>query len=82
MPAEEWSSAFRPVDETGLPIPPQKLPLMVTLMTQRPAHDRFFIQGLDGVRRHLEVTSIPITGLSGDFLGAVALFWEISEACG
>ncbi len=77
MPAEEWSLAFTPVDATGAPIPATELPLMMTLRTRRPAHHRFFIRGLDGTRRHLEVTSIPITGLSGEFLGGAALFWEI-----
>jgi hypothetical protein len=79
MPAEAWSSVFTPVDDEGRPIPPTKLPLMITLDKHRPAYQRFFIQGLDGVRRHLEVAAIPIAGIQGDFLGAVALFWELSE---
>jgi PAS domain-containing protein len=79
MSAEEWSSVFTPVDEAGQPIPPKDLPLRVTLSKQRPAYRRFFIRGLDGLLRHLEVASIPITGLHGEFLGAAALFWELSE---
>jgi hypothetical protein len=31
----------------------------------------------DWPRRHIEVASIPISGLKGEFLGAAALFWEI-----
>ena len=31
MPAEEWSTIFTPVDEQGQPIPPDDLPLMITL---------------------------------------------------
>ena len=49
------------------------------LVRHRPAYQRFFIRGLNGVRRHLEVAAIPIAGIQGDFLGAVALFWELSE---
>ncbi len=79
MPAEEWSSAFAPLDEGGQPIPPENLPLRITLTKRRPAYRRLLIRGLDGVRRHLEVASIPITGLRGEFLGAAALFWELSE---
>jgi PAS domain-containing protein len=79
MSAEEWSSAFTPLDEGGQPIPPEQLPLRITLAKQRPAYRRLFIRGLDGVLRHLEVASIPITGVQGEFLGAAALFWEISE---
>jgi PAS domain-containing protein len=67
MPAQRWSLAFSPVDPSGQPVPPDDLPLMITL------------RGLDGVVRHIEVASIPITGLQGEFLGAVALFWEMSE---
>jgi PAS domain-containing protein len=79
MPAEEWSTVFAPVDDEGRPIPPARLPLMIALEKRRPAYRRFFIRGLNGVRRHLEVTAIPIAGIQRDFLGAVALFWELSE---
>ena len=79
MPAGKWSSAFTPVDDEGLPIPPDELPLMMTLTKQRPAHKRLHIRGLDGVLRHIEVTSFPICGFQRDILGAAALFWELSE---
>ena len=79
MPAEEWSTGFDPVDAEGKPILPEELPLMIALTRRRPAYRRFFIRGLNGVRRHLEVAAIPITGLQGEFLGAAALFWELSE---
>ena len=77
MPAAVWSSAFTPVDDAGQPIAPDELPLMITLAQRRPAHKSFHIQGMNGVRRHIEVTSIPILGLQGEFLGGAALFWEI-----
>jgi hypothetical protein len=50
---------------------------MITLARQRPAYKRFSIRGLNGVKRQIEVASIPIVGLQGEFLGAAALFWEI-----
>jgi PAS domain-containing protein len=77
MPAEEWSTAFTPIDEQGQPMPPEELPLMIALTTRRPAHRRYYIHGLDGVRRHIEGVSIPIIGLQGEFLGAASLYWEI-----
>jgi PAS domain-containing protein len=77
MPAEVWSSAFTPVDDQGRPVPPEDLPLMVALTKQRPAYKRFHIQGVNGVRRQIEVAAIPILGLQREFLGAAALFWEI-----
>ncbi len=79
MPLEEWSTAFNRVDDEGQPIPPEDLPLMISLTEKRPAYKRMHMEGLDGVVRHIEVTSIPITGLEGDLLGAVAFFWELSE---
>ncbi|MGH1481715.1 MAG: PAS domain-containing protein [Geminicoccales bacterium] len=77
MPAEDWSSMFLPVDDQGELIPPNDLPLMVTLKTHQPAHKHFTIKGLDGAARKIGVTSIPFSGLKGEFLGAAALFWEL-----
>ena|SRR5215467_5655720 len=79
MPAEEWSTVFTPIDDEGRPIPPNELPLMITLAKQRPAHARLSIRGLDGVIRRLDVAAIPIAGLEGEFLGAAAIFWELIE---
>jgi PAS domain-containing protein len=79
MSADAWSSAFTPEDEQGNLIPPENLPLRITIAQRRPTSQRFFIRGLDGAVRHLEVASIPIAGLGGDFLGAAALFWEVSK---
>ncbi len=79
MTLEEWSSAFTRVDDEGQPIPPEDIATMITLTKKRPAHKRYHARGLDGVVRHLEVTSIPINGLRGEFLGAATFFWELSE---
>ena len=82
MSAKEWSSAFMPEDSEGHPVPPEDVPLMITITKKRPAYLRFFIRGLDGVRRHVEVASIPIAGLDGDFLGGAALFGKFRiDAC-
>ena len=79
MPAEEWSSIFTVVDDDGRSVPPNDLPLMITLTKRRPAYSRFFIKGLDGVVRHVEVAAIPISGLQNEFLGAAAMFWEVPK---
>jgi PAS domain-containing protein len=79
IPAKTWTSMFAQTDEQGQPIPPEELPLILTLATRRPAYKRFHIRGMNGVRRHIEVASIPIVGLQGEFLGAMSLFWEIQE---
>jgi len=79
MPAAEWSSVFTVIDDGGQAVPPDELPLMIALTMRRPAHSRFFIKGLDGTVRHVEVAAIPISGLQDEFLGAVAIFWEVAR---
>jgi PAS domain-containing protein len=79
IPAKKWTSMFQPTDEQGQAIPPEELPSMIALATRRPAYKRFYIHGMNGVRRHIESSSIPIVGLQGEFLGATSLFWEIQE---
>lgn len=75
MPVGEWSVIFNPEDEAGNSLPPLELPLVKTLMTQRPAQGSFWIESLRGERHFLSVTSFPIVGRSGRFLAAIAIFW-------
>jgi PAS domain-containing protein len=76
MPASEWSTRFTPMDREGKPIPPDALPLMIALTERRPAKKCFYIRGVDGIKREIDVTAFPITGQADRFLGGVALFWE------
>ena len=77
MPVEVWSTLFNPTDETGKPLAPESLPLVIALTEHRPAHRDMWIQGLDGVRRSIEVTAFPINGQAERYLGALAIFWEV-----
>ena len=79
MSASEWSTIFQPFDREGTLIPPQELPLMVALSEHHPAHKLFWIRGLDGVSREIEVTAFPLIGQANRFLGAMAIFWEMSK---
>jgi PAS domain-containing protein len=79
MSLAQWSAAFVPTDYRGRPLPSAKLPLVVALKEQRPAHADFRIRGLDRVARHIQVTAFPLTGRVGRFLGAVAIFWEVPK---
>lgn len=74
--ADEWSTIWEPRAEDGSPLPPDQLPLMVALTRRQPAHRHMDITGLDGVKRHIEVTAFPIEGQGGRHLGAVAILWE------
>jgi hypothetical protein len=58
-------------------LPAEQLPLMVALHQGRPAHRRLMIRGLDQVRRHIEITAVPLIGQAGRRLGALAMFWEV-----
>jgi hypothetical protein len=80
MALEVWSVLFTPQTDNGDPMPAEQLPLVVALSERRPVHGGFHITGLDGTRRQLSVTAIPIVGLGERFLGAVALFWEANPA--
>ncbi len=77
MGMEVWATIFEPTTEDGAPIPPADLPLVVAYRERRPAHSTFWITGLDGVRRGIEVTAFPLEGQGGRHLGAVATFWGV-----
>lgn len=76
MTLEEWSSAYGAIDEDGNPFPKEKFPLVIALNTHRAAHVGFWITGKDHVRRHIEVSAIPLMGHGDDVLGAFSIFWE------
>ena len=81
MPVEEWSTVFVPRDETtGDPLPQESLPLVRALRQKSPQHGRMMIDGLDGARRTLDVTALPLIGQHGRELGAMAVFWEVASA--
>jgi hypothetical protein len=79
MPVEQWSTVFKNKDESGEPLPPEELPLVKTLKTRLPYFKTFWIESLMGKAEKISVTSYPIIGRAGSFLGAVAIFWRQSE---
>jgi PAS domain-containing protein len=76
----EMTALFKPSDNHGAPIKREDLPLTIAIDKRQPAHLRYWIQGLDGVRRKVENTAFPLVGQTGQVLGAVAIFWEIDRA--
>jgi PAS domain-containing protein len=80
MPLSEWSTVFVPTSASGEALAADSLPLVTALRERRPAHARFWISGLDGVARELEVTALPLEGHADRLLGAIAIFWEAPEA--
>ena len=79
MSASEWASGFTPSDENGLPLPPEKVPLMIAHAERRPVHVRFQIRGFDNVWRQIEATALPLMAPAGRYVGAVAIFWEAAQ---
>jgi PAS domain-containing protein len=79
MPVEEWGTVFKNKDEDGQPLPPDELPLVKTLKNQLPYFKTFWIESLSGRTEKISVTSYPVIGRSGKFLGAVAIFWRTSD---
>lgn len=79
MPAEEWTTVFQPVDETGRPIPYERLPLGVAIREGHPNHQTLTIRRADGVFRKVETTAFPLCAHPDQCVGAVAIFWEQSE---
>ena len=79
MPVSEWSSIFTPMDDKGNVLAPEDLPLVQTLSKQLPAQGDFWIRSLKNKSHKISVTSFPIIGRPDRFLGAIAIFWKISE---
>jgi len=79
MHVSEWGTVFKNKDDVGNPIPPEELPLVKTLQHRLPYHKTFWIESLQGKAERISVTSYPIIGRAGNFLGAIAIFWRSSE---
>lgn len=79
MPVGEWSMVWQPAEADGTLLPMERLPLTIALAGRRPARSDFWIHGLDGQRRHIEVTALPLIRATDELLGAVAIFWELAS---
>jgi len=79
MKVEEWSTMFKQQDDEGNPLHPEELPLVRTLRDQYPYHKTFFFVSLTGNTEKISVTSYPIIGRTGKFLGAMAIFWKAKD---
>jgi len=78
----EWTTLFQPTNDDGSGVGREEQPLFIATQEQRPAYRRSWIRGLDGVNRCIEGIAFPLRGLSGRFLGAVGVFWEVEgEPC-
>lgn len=76
MQASEWNSLFAIEDLEGAPLPLERNPGWIALAERRPAHARLRIVGLDGVRRQISATALPLFSHPTDVVGMLAIFWE------
>ena len=76
MPAKEWTTLWELAEVDGGPLVPERSPLWIAVVERRPVRGEYWIRGLDGARRRIEVTAFPLMRLTDQVLGAVALFWE------
>ena len=82
MPASEWPSLFRVEDLDGASVALDDLPGGIALAERRPAHARVGIMGLDGRRRIISITALPLFSHPTEVVGMVAFFWEADGAGG
>ena len=75
----EWMTMFKPVNDEGVTLSRAEQPLFHATLEGRPSHQRSWILGLDGVRRHIEGIAFPLLGQEGRLMGAAGIFWEIER---
>lgn len=78
MSMQDWLAAFTPSRPDGRRLPTDEVPLVTALASQRPVHATLEITGLDGVRRPIEATALPLRGPHSRLLGAIAVFWPVT----
>jgi PAS domain-containing protein len=76
MSSVELARAFKPVDETGEPIPVQQLPLAEAFRKGTPSHGHLRIESVDGRTHDLEVVAVPLFARADELVGGLAVFWE------
>jgi len=79
MPAAGWTSQFLLEDVDGNSLPLERMPAGIALRERRPAHGQLWMTGLDGQRRLLSVTAVPLFASSTEFVGMIAVFWQSTE---
>ena len=82
LSADRWATSFRAESVDGAPMPLEQMPAGIALVERRPATGVVRFTGLDGVTRTISVTGIPLFAHRDEFVGAVAIFWELGSAKG
>lgn len=80
LPASRWAEVFTTEELDGTPLPLERMPAGIALREARPAQGRLVIEGLDGVRRTISVTALPLLAHADELVGVVAIFWDETDA--
>lgn len=80
MPAGGWTSQFVLEELDGTPMSLDRMPAGIALLEHRPAHGQLWMTGLDGERRLLNITAVPLFASATEFVGMIALFWQADDA--
>jgi hypothetical protein len=76
----DWADSGQPTDVDGRSLEVGELPMMVAMRERHPAHRTISITAMDGVRRTLTVTAIPLLATDAELVGCAAVFWEQGAA--
>jgi PAS domain-containing protein len=74
---DQWTATFGPTDESGEPIPVDRLPYTIALREGRPAHSEFRIHSARGAQHEIASSAMPIVGNERRSLGAMIFFWPL-----
>jgi PAS domain-containing protein len=77
---DEWRARFQAERRDGSPVSIEEMPTAVARRLRRPAHETLLFTMLDGRRRTLSVTAIPLLGREQELAGVVVVFWEDNGA--
>jgi hypothetical protein len=78
MSRAELAKTFKPVDESGEPIPLADLPIAAAFRDGIPSHAHMRIESMDGRTHDLEVVAVPLFAQQDQLVGGLAVFWEPS----
>jgi len=76
---DEWAQLFQPEEDDGTPLPPESRPSHTTVRERRPAHRDLCITTLDGARRKISATGLPLFARPDEVVGVMSFFWERAD---
>jgi PAS domain-containing protein len=79
IPPAQWGEAFGFEDQSGQPVPVEKMPLATARRTRQLVHREYWMRGLDGSRHHVSEAGLPVLGNAGRFLGVIAFMFELAD---